>query len=324
MKIGKVPTRRAWLAATAAVVAARATPVRAQTGEAPLRIGSNLGDPYAEAYFAKEAGFFQKAGLTNLELPIIAQGGTMAAAVAGGSLDIAITTTVSIANGFLRNLPFTIIAAGAVNTAKSPSSPLVVAKGSTFREPRDFVGKTIALNGLRAITEVALDSWLVRGGVDVAKVRLIEISFPEMGQAIQRGTVDGALIAEPALSVALHANDLRIVADPYLAIAPDLLVSAWFTTPAFAQKNPDVVKRFAGAIYETGRWANGHHTESAAVLAKYAKVDPEALRTMLRAQYAESLRASDLQPALDAALKYGILPSRVSAADLIFRAGGDR
>ena len=66
------------------------------------------------------------------------------------------------------------------------------------------------------------------------------------------------------------------------------------------------MKRFAAVIYETARWANTHHTETAAVLAKYAKVDPDTVNTMIRTQYAESLRMTDLQPTLDAAVKFGV------------------
>jgi len=292
---------------------------RSASADTPLvRVASNLGDPYSEAYFGKDGGFFDKAGLTNIDYQIIAQGGTMAAAVLGGTLDIAITTPITIANGHLRNLPLTILAAGSVSTTSATSSPIYVPRTSSIKTPKDLSGKRIGLNGLRALSEVAFDTWLVKNGIDAKQVHLTEITFNEMGAAVARGVIDAAMIAEPAGSIALKTNDLRVLADPYQAISKRTLVSCWFTTTAYAQANPDVVKRFASAIYATARWANTHHDETAAILEKYAKVEPEAVRMMIRAEYADSFRTDDLQPELDAATATGVLSGRVLASDIVY------
>ena len=82
-----------------------------------------------------------------------------------------------------------------------------------------------------------------------------------MGAAVERGTVAAALVAEPSLSVAKAGGKVRELANPFGLIAPQFLLSAWFSTPAFIQKNPALVKAFAAAIHQTGRWANAHHDE---------------------------------------------------------------
>ena len=41
------------------------------------------------------------------------------------------------------------------------------------------------------------------------------------------------------------------------------------------------------AIYTTARWANAHSDESARILAKHAKMDPEVVRTMDREPYGD-------------------------------------
>lgn len=284
----------------------------------PIRIASNLGDPYAEAYFGKDGGFFKKAGLSNIDFQIISQGGTMAAAVLGGTLDIAVTTPVQLANAHLRNLPLTVIAAGCVSTVNAPASPIYVARTSTIREPKDLAGKQVGLNGLRALSEVALDTWLRQNGVDVKQIHPVEITFGEMGSAIARRTIDAAMIAEPAGSIALKDDDLRILADPYQAISKQTLVSCWFTTTGFAQRNPDIVRRFTSAIYQTARWANEHREATATILAKYAKIDPGVARTMVRSEYAESFKPEDLQRELDAATAAGVLSQRIIATDLVY------
>jgi NitT/TauT family transport system substrate-binding protein len=294
---------------------------RAAAGAAvgSLRVASNYGEPYSEASFANELGYFRSLNL-DVDLSIIGQGGTMAAAVAAGTLDIAIATPVQVASAFSRNIPFIIIAAGAVSTIKAPVTPVVVAAGSALRQPHDLAGKTIALNGLRASSELALDAWLAQSNVDVSQIHPIEMSFNEMGEALKRGTVDAAVIGEPAMSAALKNGDVRVLGNPYAAIAPNCLTSCWFTTIQFARANNDLIKRFTTAIYQAGLWANTHHDDSAAMLAKLAKLDLSTIRTMTRTQYADSLRVSDLQPLLDVALKFGYLQRAVAATDVMFHA----
>jgi ABC-type nitrate/sulfonate/bicarbonate transport system substrate-binding protein len=115
------------------------------------------------------------------------------------------------------------------------------------------------------------------------------------------------------------ANDAKIFAKPYDAIAKQFLISDWFTTRDWLTKNGDAAKRFVGAIYDAARWANTHHDESAAILAKYTKVDVERIRRMNRCTYATNLQPALVQPVLDTAFKYKALETATNAATLIAR-----
>jgi ABC-type nitrate/sulfonate/bicarbonate transport system substrate-binding protein len=70
-------------------------------------------------------------------------------------------------------------------------------------------------------------------------------------------------------------------------------------------------------MYQTARWAKTHHDESAAILEKYAKIPPDLLHSMSRAQYAERMNLGDMQAVLDVAVRYGLLAKPVRAADLV-------
>ena len=129
-----------------------------------------------------------------------------------------------------------------------------------------------------------------------------------------------AVLTEPALTAGLKEGNLRSLGDPNPGVAPRYLASAWFTTRGFAAQNPDLMKRFSGAMYETARWTNRNHEASGAILAKYAKLKPEVIRSMIRAQFSERMDLPDMQALLDASLKYGFLQKPVDAADLIVRA----
>jgi ABC-type nitrate/sulfonate/bicarbonate transport system substrate-binding protein len=82
--------------------------------------------------------------------------------------------------------------------------------------------------------------------------------------------------------------------------------------------NRDLAKRFLKGMYDAQRWANTHHDESAAILAKYAKLDPSRTSAMTRARYATSLDAARVQPVLDVAYKWKQLARPVSAKEITF------
>ena len=56
-------------------------------------------------------GMFEKAGL-QIELSMMGSGNAITAAVAGGALDIGLSSLVAIIQGHLRGIPLTIVAPG--------------------------------------------------------------------------------------------------------------------------------------------------------------------------------------------------------------------
>lgn len=307
---------RALASSAAAAALGTALPARAQA--AAIRLGVTPQDSYAEAYYAAEFGFFQRAGL-NVELVSFASGSAAAPAVSGGAIDISVSTPIQLAQAVANGVPFVIVAAASLNTPRAPGALIAVPKDSAIRAAKDLEGKDVALSTLRTLIHLALVAWLTENGADVAKVRTVEVPFPQMVAAIERGTVAAAVISDPFLSAAVSTGNVRVLADPMGAIAPTYLQGAWFTTVQYARNNPDLVKRFATVMYETGKWANAHHAQTMPVLAKYSKLAPETIASMNRAEYAERFRPAELQAVLDVGAKFGFLSRRISAAELVAR-----
>ena len=303
-----IPARAA---ALALVLAAPAAAPAQQTQT--LHVATTPIDLGAEVLYAKDRGFFAKAGL-DVQVELMSSGAAIAAGVASGSLDVAQANIVSLASAHERGLPFVIVAPAGLYVSDEPTTSLVVAKTSAVRSARDLENKTIAINGLRNITQIGADAWIAAHGGDTAKVRYVELPFPQMAAALATGRVDAAMIAEPELSDAL-AGGARELAQPYTAIADRFLIGGWFVTRPWASAHPEQLRRFAAAIVEAGRWANGHRSESAQILEKYTKVRVSS--RMRRAVYADRLDAAQIQPLVDAAAKYGSLRAAFPAAELL-------
>jgi NitT/TauT family transport system substrate-binding protein len=304
--IRRIVTPLVLTALLAPLAAGAQSPATIRVATTPIELG-------AEVMYAQDQGFFKKAGL-NVDLQIMDSGAAIAAAVASGALDVAQGNLVTLATAHERALPFVVVAPAGMYSSNDPTTSLVVAKSSPIKTAKDLENKTIAINGLRNITQIGASAWIDQNGGDYTKVRFIEMPFPQMGAALEAGRVDAAVIAEPELSTAL-AGGARVLAQPYTAIAKQFLIGGWFANGTWAKAHPAELKRFAGAIVEAGRWANGHRAESAKILEKYTKirVSPAMKRTI----YAEHLNPAEIQPLIDAAAKYHSLKSPFPAAELV-------
>jgi NitT/TauT family transport system substrate-binding protein len=224
-----------------------------------------------------------------------------------------IQTATAVAHG----VPLTVIAGAGLYSTNAPSTAVCVAKTSPLHTARDLEGKTVGVAALNDQATLALKKWLAANGADYKKVRMIELGYPEMIAGLAAGRIDAAMLAEPWQTTARNGGD-RLYAKPFDSIAPEFNIGVWATTKSWAQAHPDLVRRFAGAIYAAAKWANAHHDESAQILAKYAKADPKMIAGMIRSIQSTDLAVAHIQPPLDAAFEFGQMDKQISAADLIW------
>jgi NitT/TauT family transport system substrate-binding protein len=311
--------RRAFLSITAA--AAVVAPSDAQTTPQTLRIATALIDGGAGAYYALDAGFFKRAGIT-AEVTPIQNGGEIVSAVVSGSFDIGLVSISAGALAHERGLPLVLIAPGPMWSSKINMTALVVARDAPYHAAKDLDGKTIGLNALANVTNVGTDAWLDKNGGDVSSVKFLELPFATMAAAVAGRRVDAALLSQPFLDTALANASVRIIGVPYNAIANEFMISAWFCSAAFAHDHPDAIAKFAGAIIETNQWANRNHAATARILEKYTKVPVPP--TMLRAVFAERLDPQLIQPVIDDSARYNLLKAGFPVSDMLLAAQNGR
>ena len=305
--------------AVAALAGAFATPLLggAVLGQdMPLRLATAPLDVSAQPYYALKYGFFKNAGLTNVTLETIATGAAMAAAVAGGAIDIAVSNIVGLAQAYEHNVPFTMIAAAGLYSSTAPTSVLMVKNDSPFKTAADLNGKTLGASGLRGVAQFAPMAWVDQHGGQSSTLKFVELTSPEMLSAIPSGKVDAGLIIEPYIAEA--KKPMRVFANCFDAIAPTFIISAHFCNLAWAKAHADVVRRYASAMQATAVWANAHHDLSADVLIDIAHLKPDVVKAMTRSVYGEKLDAAQVQPVVDITSKYTGAPS-FPAAKLIFQ-----
>ncbi len=305
--------RGTYLIGLGTFMAAGARKVRA--ADAPvIRVLYEPIDTATAIFSARDMGFFSRAGVS-VDLQPMNTGSAMLAAATSGSVDVVLPNVLSLAEAVEGGLPMQVIAANVVYTAKNPSTLLLVENSSPINSARDFSGKTIAVNVLNGLAWIAARAWVDRNGGDSKMVRFVEMPFSTMPDALTAGRVDGAVVAEPALSIA--KRDARVLAPVYSAIAPSFPIDAWVAPTAWVAANGDAARRFARAMHDACVWANANHDRSAEIAAGFTKLDAAAIRGRTRATFYEARGFGAAQPLLDAGVAYGVLKKPLRASDLV-------
>jgi NitT/TauT family transport system substrate-binding protein len=280
-----------------------------------LEVGTMPGDASAEVFYAQERGFFKDEGL-DVHITVFTNVSAQAAAVSGGSIVVGNGGVGSIAVAREHGILERVIAPASVYRPAALTARLMVGNHSTIRSAADLNGKTIATNGLQDQAQLESELWLEKHGADLRSIHFVEVPFPQMAGALERGQVAAALMVEPLITAA--GDRVRMLGDAMGAIAPDFVSTGWFASDAWVQANPDVAARFVRAILRTARWANGHHAETAQILVRSAKLDPEIASKMTRSTYGTTLTPELLQPVLDMFAHFGTLPKPMPAGEVIW------
>jgi NitT/TauT family transport system substrate-binding protein len=290
-----------------------------------VKVAAIPGDISAQVWYAQDLGYFKQVGL-NVEVTPITNGGAISAAVASKSIDIGYSNLISVAVAHQRGIPFEIIAPANLHIASAPTAALLsVRADSPIRNGKDLEGKTIAVSGLNNIIHFATRAWIDSHEGDSSKVRFVELPLTEMAAAVRAGRIDAAgldALGDPNLGK--PGDPLRLLASAMNAVSPNFLPSIWFTTKDWIAAHPNETKKFIAVMRKSAEWANGHHHESAEILARHTRLTVEQLDSITRVTYGTVLNAGLIQPNINVAAKYGALEKDLSAEDLISKLAGGK
>ncbi|HXP93152.1 MAG TPA: ABC transporter substrate-binding protein [Candidatus Binatia bacterium] len=284
-----------------------------------IRVAMPPIEPACLVYYAKENGYFDKAGL-DVDITQNPSTPAIVSATAAGTYDIAYATISTLAVAHVKGLPFVIIAADGGIIPGRMAGAIMVPLNSPIKTAKDLEGKTFGAAGLNTIAEYAPRAWIDKHGGDSTTVKFIEIPFPEAPGALATGRIDATYLVEPFITIVTKRNIGKILATGDDAIAPRFLATVWYTTSQYAKAHPDNVTRFASAISEAARWANANPSSVVPLLSKYLKADPAIVAAAARPYYFERLVTAEMQPWINVTAKYAkftVFP----ASELVYTAG---
>jgi NitT/TauT family transport system substrate-binding protein len=287
---------------------------RAIAQEPVIHVAVSAFEAQADAYYAQDLGLFKRAGL-NIDVQQYQGGEAIVAGIVSGALQIGAGNPLPLASAHEHGFGVVLIAPGTINDSSlSPVSGLIVAVNSPLRGGKDLNGKTIAVNTLHSVDQIAVELWVDKTGGNSKTLKFVELPNVTMADAAADGRIDAAMSADPGYSLGLANGRVRMLAIANDAIAKRFMISAYFATRAWADHNPDATRKFAAAINEAAAWATKNPEAAALVLNKYMRL------TNARAheRHARTLDPVLLQPLIDAAVRYGRLTQPLDVRDIIW------
>jgi NitT/TauT family transport system substrate-binding protein len=272
----------------------------------------------APLYLGMEKGFFKEEGL-EIEPSIGQSGNELVTGMVSGSTQFAFLGYVPLMSARGQGLPVKVVANAdnGAAAAKDEWTLLLSKKGSPIKKPADLAGKTIAVNALKGVGEVEIKAALDKRGVDPNSIKLLEIPFPEMPAALDKGRVDVIWAPEPFLTQVLGQGGQNVEA-PLTTLGSKFPNGTYGTTEKQIAEDKDLVERFARAINKSSDYATAHPDEARATIPTFTKIPPELAKKIRLPLWPTDIDKAKLQTLLDYAVQYKVIEKPPKLDDVIW------
>jgi ABC-type nitrate/sulfonate/bicarbonate transport system substrate-binding protein len=228
-----------------------------------IRIGfPSLAFSYLPYYVAQEKGFLKKYGLDSEYIQM--RTAIQPQAVVNGNINYLTSVSTGI-SAAVAGLPLVIV----INFCDT--SPWVLVTQKNINKPQDFVGKTVALSGIRTSPYYFFQAFLKK----------FEINEKEVGSIFTGGTSDSflALTTNRVVGTVLTPPfDDKAVSLGYkkfmqLGDLADIPYVGLVTSQAEIKNNRESVRRTIAAIFDAIAWLRANRAESAKMIVDKFKVN---------------------------------------------------
>jgi NitT/TauT family transport system substrate-binding protein len=177
-------------------------------------------------------------------------------------------------------------------------------------------GQTVSCAAVRDTSWLASRAFIDGAGGDSSTVKFIELPFSAVEAALQEGRIQAGVTVEPFLSSGVKAGKIRSLGDFLGAISPRLVQTAYVARREYLGQNRAALQRFARVVRTANEYMNTHRADFAALTETFTGV-PRASQTPEATLFSTETDLREYQPWIDVSVKYGTLPTRVLAAEIV-------
>jgi NitT/TauT family transport system substrate-binding protein len=215
------------------------------------------------AWVAQAKGFFRDAGL-DVAIELGAAGDANHQLLAAGRAQFA---SVDASGAFTRfgrgaDTTFRIVAAVQQQTLLS----LVTLEGNRIAAPADLEGRTVGV-AAGAASRTVFPAYARLAGVDESRVRFVDATPQALTGLLVAGRVDAIglfVVGTPAVEKV--ANGRKAVVLPYSTYLADLFGTVLVTPKSVIDRDPELVRRFCGALLKGLVYALDNPDEAGAIM----------------------------------------------------------
>jgi ABC-type nitrate/sulfonate/bicarbonate transport system substrate-binding protein len=132
-----------------------------------------------------------------------------------------------------------------------------VVQNSPIRNPRDLIGKKVAVNTVGAHQEFALKEYLQKNGLtadEIKQVMLISLPPVNVEQALRQGQVDVSVLTSIYRDVAMDRGGLRLLFSD-LELFGSFTAGTYVLRTDFIRRHPQAARRFVEGVGKALDWS---------------------------------------------------------------------
>ncbi|MCM3728650.1 ABC transporter substrate-binding protein [Neobacillus cucumis] len=242
----------------------------------------------AAQIIAEKKGFFKEEGV-DVTNQLIENGPEMGSMIAGGSAPISLMSNFLAITLKASNVPVKVVA---VLDQMAGTQAMVGSKNLKLTDAKDLEGLKVGMpNG--AEVRYAMDSMGKELGVDVSKIKFINIAPSDGLAALQRGDIDALAAWEPFITKGIEAGG-EFVLSGRKSNLPDKkgdvqwlsVHSTMMATDDFLKKNPNTIKALIRGLKKATDFINSNREEAVKILAPELHLtEAELTEIMSRNEY---------------------------------------
>ena len=232
-------------------------------GRYKIRIGfPSLAFSYMPFYVAQEKGFYKKYGI---ESEYVQMGSTIQPqAVMAGNINYLTSVSTGI-SAAVAGLPLVIV----INFCDT--SPWMLVTHKEINKPQDFIGKTVALSGVRTAPYYFFQAFLKKSEINEKDVSTIYTGgTADSFRALTANRVVGTVLTPPFDDKAVSLGYKKFMQLGELA---DIPYVGLVTSQAEIKNNRESVRRTVAALFDSLAWLRANRAESAKMIVDKFKIN---------------------------------------------------
>jgi NitT/TauT family transport system substrate-binding protein len=272
----------------------------------PITVGILPLAGLAPFQYGIEQGYFADEGL-DVRTEIGQGGAALAPAVLGNEYQFAVGEYISLMQAQQNDVGIQVVSnlTNGASEADQGINALLVAPDSGIESVEDLAGKTVAVNGLGGVEEVAIRAILDEHGVDDSGVEFTEVDFPDMNAAVARGDVDVAAQPEPFVTLGEQEGLVNLL-EPFYEALPSMPLGLFFASEEWL------------AALERSIEASSDEEAMREVIAANTEIEPDVLQDMALDRWDAEIDRDNLQALGELAARYGAVEAEPDLDELIW------
>ena len=269
----------------------------------------------APMYLAVKNGTFKKLGF-DVKLTVLQNGTVAIPQVLNGQTQFTMASFGPVAEAIEKGLGIKLIGgANIIPTDPNTKYQAIVVndKISSIADVKTFAAQSTDVDPVQGY---AVDQL----GGDYRKMKLLQLSLPELGEAVKKGNADAALLNEPFLSMALKGGGVKVLS--YIQAhqsLPGTPGAVFIGSDKYMKAHPEITKKFTQGIQEAYSYAQAHLDEIAKSVPDTGLTD-QVPPVIALGEYQdgplESAKVDELLKLFDT---YGVLDKKLTSADMVYQ-----